>query len=218
MSCLCIELHRFEILNVFGVEEHVPDGCFLLVTTERVTGQDDSLQDNLEWIWREHDTGGDHVHPNWAAVSLRKSYYFAWLVYYRAVGCGDHVDVFPQEPHVLILVILTSCVQFHAESWFDNYSSESASELHRSFARNDLLVVHSSFEFEVHSGHFALVREHCRKDKPTELVLRNLLEGGVFINGKNNRQVSSVDWKSFVFDEFFLLLKFTLHVFKPEDF
>jgi hypothetical protein len=62
------------------------------------------------------------------------------------------------------------------------------------------------------------VREHRRKDKPPHLVLRDLLECRVLINGENNGQVSTVDWKPFAFDELLLLLQFSLHIFKPEDF
>ena len=46
-TILCVELHRFKVLDVFGFEEHPAGSTLLLVAFQRVTGQDDPLEDHL---------------------------------------------------------------------------------------------------------------------------------------------------------------------------
>jgi hypothetical protein len=41
------ELHRLEILNILRVEEHVSDNSFLLVDSQRIASEYDSLEDDL---------------------------------------------------------------------------------------------------------------------------------------------------------------------------
>jgi hypothetical protein len=44
-SIFGVQLDRLEVLNIFGVEEHVPDRGSFLVAPQRISRQDDALQD-----------------------------------------------------------------------------------------------------------------------------------------------------------------------------
>lgn len=58
-SILRVQLDRLEVLDVFGLKEHVADDGSLLVALEWIACKNDSLQNDLQRVWRHHDAGGD---------------------------------------------------------------------------------------------------------------------------------------------------------------
>lgn len=83
------QLHRLEVLDILGVEEHVADDSALLVDLQRVACQDDALKDHRQRVRGQSMAGGKERQ----LVSACEQEDLAWREYYRQVHRGDSCHV-----------------------------------------------------------------------------------------------------------------------------
>ena len=121
------QLHRLEVLDILGVEEHVADDGALLVDLQRVASQDDALEDHCQRVRGQSMAGGKE--RQLVCASEQKD--LAWTEYYRQVHRGDGCHVCAQESHVFQLITLT-WARFLTECRTDNKYSEPTVKHHLS--------------------------------------------------------------------------------------
>ena len=50
----CVNFYWLEVLDILWFEEHVSGNTLLLMALEWISSEDDSLEDDLEWVGRHH--------------------------------------------------------------------------------------------------------------------------------------------------------------------
>ena len=96
------KLHRPEILDIFGLEEHPSAHTLLFVALQWVTCKNDSFKDDLERIRRHHDSCCSYnIDTIRLDRVLGEAEHLAWGEDNRANGCGDGWHVVSHESHEL---------------------------------------------------------------------------------------------------------------------